>query len=117
MNDKEIKDIISYSEGIKAKLILSKAIYERDTIFRTARRFNNKCVILVEPFEQSNVAIYLQIKNDTKNDIKIIAEEFCNELINQQVLIECERKYQKIREIIFNHAFSPIADLEKELTK
>ena len=117
MNDEKNKNLIRLMENGMVKIILSKAIYERETIFRTARKFNDKCVIIVEPHEQSEVAVILQLKDGLNDGIRIIAGDFCNELINQQVLIECEDRYQKIRDVVFQHAFSPVANIKEELSK
>lgn len=112
MGDNSIKSIIANTKDGKAMLILSKAIYERDAVFRTARKFNDKCTILVEPHEKSEIAVYLERKNGRQDDLKVVAGEFCNELINQQVLMECERKYKNIRDLIYEHAFSPLDKMD-----
>ena len=54
------------------------------------------------------------MKPDQKTlDLENIAHRFCDEVIDQQIRLDLEKRTKVIREIIIRHAFEPIADLKR----
>ncbi len=114
----KIKDIAIHSEEGKVLIMLSKKIYEREAIFASAHKFTDKCTILIEPIEQDSVGVYFQNKDDNDDDkiiLKNLAGEFCNEVLDQQLRLDIERKYGNIRDLIVKQAFSPLENLKDEI--
>lgn len=111
-----MKNIIKALENNKLLLQLSKKFYEREAVFAAAHKFTDSCVILIEPIEDEYVGIYFQAKeNQSQSDLEKISSNFCNEILDQQVRLNLERRYGNLRDIIVQHAFSPIADLKKAI--
>jgi len=97
-------------------LVVSKEIYEKESVLASAYKFTNRCTILIEPIEHSTVGIYFKPKHDiTEKELNAVAEEFCNELIDQQLRLEINKNYGNLRDVIVRHAFSPIANLNEEI--
>ncbi len=112
--EEKIKEIVSHISENKMLLKLNKEIYEKDAVLAAAYKFTNKCSILIEPFDEYTVAVYFERENG-KIDLKLISKQFCNEVLDQQVRLDVERRYGNIRELIYRQAFSPIKDLEKDI--
>ena len=109
-------DIVKTLEGGKLLLKLSKKIYEKEAIFAAAYKFTNYCTILIEPIEDTYVGVYFEPKeNQTPDELKRIAFDFCNEVLDQQVRLDLEKRYGNIREIIVKHAFSPLKNVKEAI--
>ena len=109
-----MKDIISEVEDGKLLLVLSKEFYEKEAVFASAYKFTNRCTILIEPIESNSVGVYFKGNSD-EYDLQKIAEEFCNEVLDQQLRLDIEKKYGNIRDLIVKQAFSPIENLKDKI--
>lgn len=94
---------------------VAKTLFSNEAILDTSSKFTHKFYINIEP-TQEDYKIYIQLKDNTA-DLNITAKEFHNELIDQQLRIDTEKKYFKIRELIVKQAFSPVENLEEEVKK
>ena len=116
MSNSEIKDIIIETNDNKLLLILNKNLYEKEAIFSAAYKFTDKSTILIEPIDENSVGIYFKSKQDgDENELMIVAEEFCNEVLDQQLRLDIERKHGNIRDLIVEQAFSPISKLKDKI--
>jgi His-Xaa-Ser system protein HxsD len=114
MTDYEKKGIVRKIEGERFLLTLSKQFYEKGAVMAAAYKFTDKCVIIIEPIEESYVGVWFQSKSgQDQSKIPELLNEFCNEVLDQQVRLDLEKRYGNLREIIVKHAFSPIQDLLK----
>lgn len=95
---------------------VAKTLFSNEAILDTSSKFTHKFYINIEP-TQEDYKICIQLKDNTTEDLNIIAKEFHNELIDQQLRIDTEKKYSKIRELIVKQAFSPVENLEEEVKK
>jgi His-Xaa-Ser system protein HxsD len=109
-----MKDIITQLEDGRLLLILSKEIYEKEAVFASAHKFTDRCAILIAPIEDKSVGVYFKSKHDDL-DLHEIAESFCNEVLDQQLRLDIERKYGNIRNLIVKQAFSPLDNLKDEI--
>lgn len=109
-----MKEIIKKLEDGKLLLILSKEIYEKEAVFASAHKFTDKCTILIEPIEDKSVGVYFKSKKENC-DLLRIAEEYCNEVLDQQIRLDIEKKYGNIRELIVKQAFSPLENINDEI--
>lgn len=85
---------------------VSTAIYSLDALFRTCYLFTDKCYLFLES-EESERGIRVSIakkKNDT--NLRNIAGEFCNELIDQRLRRQIASETKPIRELIVAQAFT-----------
>ena len=111
-----MKDVVIEVEKGKLLVELSKEMYEKLAVFAAAYKFTDRCTVLVEPVSQHTVGVYFKKKSDS-NDGKLmeIAEQFCNEVLDQQLRLDLEKQYGNIRELIVEHAFSPISDIKNKV--
>ena len=100
------------------KINIYKQFYEREAIFSAAKKFTNNNTIIIRPStDKRYVEILFQANEDNKLELEDLAKKFCNELLDQQVRLDLEKRFWKIRELIVQHAFSPIANLQEESQK
>lgn len=97
-------------------IYLPKQFYEREAIFQTAYKFEDTCFIKIEPYNDTHVAITLcpKIVNTPITDIEGVAKEFCNEVIDQQLRLDINKRTESIRNYIYQKAFAPIASVKEK---
>ncbi len=91
-------------------LEINKKIYNDEAILQAAYRFNDKCYIYIDPISEDVLGVYFKGKETGIADLEAIAENFCNELIDQQVRLNVEKSYGDIRDEIVKKAFSKADD-------
>jgi len=102
-------------DGEKFLLKLSKQFYEKSAVMAAAYRFTNKCIILIEPLKEGYVGVWFQAKNNENSDmIPDLVNDFCNEVLDQQVRLDLEKRYGTLRDTIVKHAFQPIESISKD---
>lgn len=112
----KIRDIIGKTEDGRMSLLLSKKLYEKEAIFSAAYKFTNKCFIYIEPAGDDSVCVYFKAKGaETNEKISTVAYAFCNEVLDQQVRMDIEKRYGNIRDLIVEHAFSPIKNIKDRI--
>lgn len=95
---------------------LDKEFYEKDAVFVAAYKFTEKCTVLIAPVGETKVGVTIKSKKgDSDTELEKLAEDFCNEVLDQQIRLDLERRYGRIREIIVQHAFAPFNNLKKVL--
>lgn len=115
MVDKGRKGIISEIDSSEILLKLSKQFYERSAVLNAAHKFTNKCFIRIEPLEEGFVGIWFKAKEGQNPQmLQNILDDFCNEVLDQQVRLDLEKRYGGLRDIIVKHAFLPIESLPKD---
>lgn len=88
---------------------LPKAFYEREAVFAAAYLFREKFQIRVDSIDDSYVGVWFQTKKEQNEaEVKFGLGEFCNEVLDQQVRLDLDKRYGGLREAIYEHAFSPI---------
>ncbi len=114
MQNESTKDIVTKITETRMLVKLKKEMYEREPVFAASYKFTDRCTILIEPIDDKTVGVYFEKKAEI-NDLESIAKEFCNEVLDQQVRSDLERKYGNIRELIYQQAFSPILNLKEKI--
>ena len=110
--------IITKIDDNKVFVNLKINIYEKDAILAAAYKMTNFCTVLVSQGENDEVRVTFETATgDIKESLDNIARNFCNEVLDQQVRLDLEKRYKDIRKLIIEHAFSPIKDLKKALNK
>ena len=115
MNKEKIKDIIIQENENKLLVLLSKNLYEKEAVFAAAYKYTNTSTILIEPYDESSVAVYFTRKEKVDIGLNEIALNFCNEVLDQQVRLDLEKRYGNIKELIYEHAFSPIKNIKDNI--
>lgn len=106
-----MNSIIASPEGNKMHLILSKSIYEKEAALAASYKFTDKCIVVLDSKNDQSLDIYFELKNNgAQTSLKEITQEFCNEILDQQLRLDLEKKYGSIRDLIVKQAFAPIID-------
>lgn len=107
-----MKDIFTKIEEGKILVSLRKEYYEKDAVFAAAHKLTERFAVLVESLDDNTVGVHLQPKKGitiNEQELNDAALDFCNEVLDQQVRLDIEKRYGHIREIIVKQAFSPIS--------
>ena len=108
MDNKTIKNpVITLDDG-RLLIELKKMYYQKEAVFSAAYKFTNKCTILIEPTDEKTVGIYFKKKPNKNVDIEKIADDFCNEVLDQQLRFNLEAQFGNLKKIIYEKAFSPL---------
>lgn len=111
-----VDGIVKQLEDGKLLLKLSKEFYLPEAVFATAYKFTDKCTILIEPVGDVHIGVFFEPKGeDEKASLETVANQFTNEVLDQQVRLDLEARNGRIRELIVRHAFSPVANIESEI--
>ncbi len=110
--------IISRTEDGELLLMLAKDYYSREAVFATTHKYSHVCKIEIFPVGEDEVGVKLSPKAAMEEvELQGIAEEFSNELVDQQIRFDLHKQNGRIRELIVKHAFSPLDNLEAEVRK
>lgn len=106
---------MSISDG-GATVSLSKEIYCKDAVIGAAYRRIAKYVVDISDSGQDFIVAFAakDSKNDNKSEIIDDMQSFFNDTLDEQLRQQLEQKTGRIRDLIVQHAFSPI-DLRKEV--
>lgn len=94
---------------------LKKVFYEQEAVMQASYKFTNTCFIKIDAMEDGYVGIWFKAKPTLHVDPELLLCEFCNEVLDQQVRIDLEKRYGAIRDNIYQFAFSPIKDRVEDL--
>jgi His-Xaa-Ser system protein HxsD len=113
-----MKETVSEIKDGKAYIRFAKEFYEKEAILNAAYKMTDKYSVKINPIDDNAVAVTLEPKNQISVDeMKSSVFNFCNEILDQQIRLNLEKRYGKIRELIIEHAFSPLADLKSRLAQ
>lgn len=101
-----MNELIKEIERNKMLLSVSNDIYEKEAVINASYKYTDKCFLIIEP-QGDHINIIFEAKDDTIN-LKEIALDFANEILDQQVRINCGREFKIVREEIVKKAFKPI---------
>jgi len=115
MTNFERKGFFITDSGEKLLVKLSKQFYEKPAVMAAAYKFTHKCTVLIEPLDEGYVGVWFQAKNNESPDmLPGLINDFCNELIDQQVRLDLDKRYGGLRDTIFEHAFLPTESFSKK---
>jgi His-Xaa-Ser system protein HxsD len=100
------------------EVILSKALYEKEAVFAATYALSGLCRNRVEPAQAGYVRVTLEFLDPgPETDRAQIETRFMNELIDQQLRLDLEKRYGAIRRLIVQQAFAPLDDLKAEVKR
>lgn len=94
---------------------LRKAYYEQEAVMQASYKFTNACFIKIDAVEEGYVGIWFKAKPQLTINPELLLCEFCNEVLDQQVRLDLEKRYGTIRDTIYQFAFSPLKDRVDDL--
>lgn len=87
---------------------VDKALYDSETVLKTAHKFTDRCYIKVNQGD-NQIVISFKLKEDSNLILGNIVDEFFNELIDQKIRAIVQKECGQIREQIVKKAFSTIS--------
>jgi His-Xaa-Ser system protein HxsD len=100
------------------EVILSKSLYEKEAVFAALYALSGLCRNGVEPAQAGYVKVTLEFLDSCQDADRVKVEtQFMNELIDQQLRLDLERRYGPIRRLIVQQAFAPLDNLKAEVKK
>ncbi|MCE5318848.1 MAG: hypothetical protein LLG04_15990 [Parachlamydia sp.] len=124
MNDE--KNVCYRIDGGKVCVSLYRLFFQREAVLAAAQKMTADYYVEVKSLDSERAGIYLEPKGKAFGEttanaesLEVIAKSFCNEVLDQQVRLDLEKRYGKLRELIVRQAFAPITvdELSKELKK
>lgn len=103
---KEIEIIEDCGNGMFLVKLL-KEYYEKEAVFAATASFRDNFFIKIDSFDDY-VGVYFLSKNENNVAQKALLS-FCNEAIEEQTKLDLNKRFGKLREIIYKHAFEPIS--------
>ena len=101
------------------KIRINNDIYEKEAILSANYALSGLCSTLIELGSEGYFDVTLESLADKEEEVDLerIKQCFLNELTDQQLRLDLEKKFGRIRELIVRQAFSPLENLEKEVVK
>ena len=106
----ENKPFIKESERGVFLVTLKKLFYEQEAVMQAAYKFTDACFIKIDALDDGYVGIWFKEKPNISIKPDLLLCEFCNEVLDQQVRLDLEKRYGNLRDNIYNFAFSPIKE-------
>jgi len=111
-----MEEIYTKLEDKKILIKLDKSLYEKEAVMAAAYKLTNLCFIIVKPLEDNQLGVYFEPKNNQNEDeLKAIAKDYCNEVLDQQTRLDVEKRYGNIRDLLVKQAFSPIENIKDKI--
>jgi len=100
-------------EKNKFVLRVNKAIYCKEAILAAAYKFGNFFYFNIDSIDLDNYGVFFvsKIEND-ENRVNALINEFCNELIDQQIRFNLDKSNSSIKALIIKKAFFPFQENE-----
>ena len=100
--------IVKVSDN-KFKVAVNATIYAKEAIAAACYKFTGNYYVFEQQSAENN---YIDVVFESKDDTlvtEVIVKEFCNELIDQQVRINTNQQFGRIRDLIVEEAFKPVS--------
>jgi His-Xaa-Ser system protein HxsD len=104
-------EVIDKLEEDRLLLRVNKAIYNHEALLAAAYKFNDTCYVHVDSLDSDHYGVFFTAK-DTGIDLFFQVNNFCNELMDQQIRYNLDKSNRSIKELIVKKAFFPFKDNE-----
>jgi His-Xaa-Ser system protein HxsD len=96
------------------EIILSKRLYQKEAVIAATYMFTGEFRTKIEPEQTDKVKVTLKpIVKEKPVDPEQTLTRFMNEIIDQQLRLDLDKSYGKLRELIVRQAFFPV-DLKEQ---
>lgn len=102
-------EIIEESENGKIVLKVDKSLYSQQAILTATYKFTDACYIHIMSIDSNSYKVCFTPKNSA-NKLTSIVNEFCNELIDQQIRHNLSQSNNSIKALIIRKAFFPFQE-------
>lgn len=100
----------------EVRLEVSKAIFQREAIIAACYNYSHQYQVKIEPGADANAVIFLR-SLDLKSIPDELPQKIYSDLIDHQLRLDLQKQYGRLRELIVQHAFQPVANLKAECVK
>lgn len=97
------------------QLLIDSNLYDREAIFSASYKFTDNYSVTVEEDKEKHLVVNFTKLSNKNLEIPNIEIVFFEELLDQQLRFNLEKRFGHLREIIVRHAFSPIENLRNEV--
>lgn len=104
-------ELLQKLEDGRLLLQVEKSIYHHDAIISAAYKYTDGCYIHVDSIDSHYYGVYFSPRQ-SKVDLISQINDFCNELIDQQIRHNLDNSNRSIKELITRKAFFPFPDHE-----
>lgn len=103
----ELKFPVTELDKNRFQVVVDMAIYAKESLVAACYKFTDRFYIHQQTSGDKIIAIF-EAKDG--NDISdVIVNQFCNELIDQQVRFNTNQQFGHIRDLIVEEAFKPVS--------
>lgn len=99
-------DIIERTDDGRLLLRVSKSLYHHESIQKAAYKFTDSCFVYINPIDADNYEVSFLPKNSGA-ELNSKINEFCNELIDEELRYSLNASSKPIKELIIRKAFFP----------
>src|SRR5438105_5569162 len=100
-----LDDLFPEVDGDTLRVELNLDLYPLSVIFKACYLFTDRTFVYLCPASPNRVHVYLKAKlND--HDLRALAGDFLNELVNQRLRFDIATETGKIRELLVAQAFA-----------
>ena len=108
-----MKETVSEIKDGKAYFRFTREFYGKEAVLNASYKMTDKYSAMIKSVGDHEILVTLEPKTQqSRDEIESAASDFCNELLDQQLRLDLEKRFGKIWELIVEHAFSPLADLK-----
>ena len=104
-------DVIQKLEDGRLLLKIDKSIYHQESILSTMYKFTDNCYIHIDSLDSDYYGVYFTAKHSNM-DLFSEVNNFCNELIDQEIRYNLNSSNKSIKELIIKKAFFPFQNNE-----
>lgn len=100
--------VVELDKG-KFRIAVDTSLYAKEAITAVAYKYSASFYIYQETdAERANIVNVTFESKDGNTVTETTPKDFCNELIDQQLRLDTEAKFGKIRDMIVEEAFKPV---------
>src|SRR4030043_2121852 len=100
------------------EVTLSKAIYEKEAVFAAAYALSGLCRNRIDPVQAGYVKVTLEFLDSCQESQRLEGgNKFMNELIDQQLRLDLEKRYGPVPRLILQQAFAPLDNPKARVKK
>lgn len=100
-----LNDLLPEVGGDTLRVELNLALYPLSVVFKACYLFTDRTFVYLCPVSPNQVHVYLKAKRNDL-DLRALAGEFLNELVNQRLRFDIATETGKIRELLVAQAFA-----------
>ena len=104
-----MKNFVTQIDKDKFQVIVDMKLYTKEVLTATCYKYTGSFYVHQESSAEVNTSVEVTLESKDGNHVSdIIAKQFCNDLIDQQVRYNTNLQFGHIRDLIVEEAFKPV---------